>query len=259
MEIIIAIILAVVQGLTEFLPVSSSGHLVILQQFMHLDVPLFFDALLHAGTLVAVLVYFWNDLLQIAIELLNFNTKSKKFQEGMWIGMASIPIIIVGLLFYDQVTKLFSSIHAVAIALFVTGVLLVLTKRSKQKGRLTFGKSLIIGVAQAIAVIPGISRSGSTIAAGIFQGVNSAEAARFSFLLSLPAITGAFLLTLYHGFRDATIQSVDLSYAIGFICSAVVGYIALALLFSIVRKGKLHYFGYYCMCLSAGILVLIVL
>jgi undecaprenyl-diphosphatase len=265
MTLIQAIILGIIQGLTEFLPVSSSGHLVIIQQIFGLKEPeLVFDIMLHIGTLIAVFIVFRKDIADLIkgffIGMLEV-TKIKKiepsnskpemnpyFKLSLFIIMATIPTGIIGLLFEDSFEKLFSSIYPASAMLFVTGTMLLITKKlsggNKNESKMSIWDALIIGTAQGIAITPGISRSGTTIAFGLFRGLNRNLSARFSFLLSIPAIIGAAILKL----KDAEISSYN-EYSIiiaGMIVSAIVGYISLKLLIKIVLKGKLSYFAYYC-------------
>ncbi len=260
MEAIQAFILGIVQGLTEFLPVSSSGHLVLFQHLFGLKEPeLFFDISVHVGTLAAVIIFFRQDLRAILMTTarmsLAFFRKEISYND-LWnnpdtrlailIVIGSVPTAIIGLLFKDIAEELFSSVFIVGCTLIVTGTFLWLTRSiSRGDDRIrdfSAAQALIIGIVQGIAITPGISRSGSTIAAGLFLGLNREIAARYSFLLSIPAITGAAIL----GLRDAGIHSIDTSILIGTVTAGIVGYFALTLLVYIVKKGQLHLFSPYC-------------
>lgn len=250
MNIIQALILGIIQGITEWLPISSSGHLVLAQQYFGLDVPLAFDVILHLGTLLVVFIVFWKDILEIAKSSLKFrwdeNTKLLLF-----IIIGTIPIALVGFFFRDFIKSLFESVLAVGIALLVTGTVLFLTKFTKDKTKLNWWKALIVGIAQAFALIPGISRSGSTISAGLYLGIKREKIAKFSFLMFIPAMIGATILEI------GEIVNVELMPTIvGTLTSIIVGYISLKWLLKIIQKGKFHYFSYYCWIL--GIITIII-
>ncbi|MBW2992838.1 undecaprenyl-diphosphate phosphatase, partial [Candidatus Woesearchaeota archaeon] len=240
MNIVQALILGIVQGITEWLPVSSSGHLVLVQEYFGLSVPVAFDVMLHAATLLVVFVIFWKDIIAILKSLLKLkwdeNTKLLVF-----IIIASIPIALIGYLFHDFFVSLFSNVIAVGIALLCTGTFLYFTKIPKHNKQLNWWKAVIVGIAQAIAIIPGISRSGSTISAGLYMNIDRKKIARFSFLLSIPAIIGASI------FEFKNLVFVDTSsIVVGSIASFIVGYISLKWLLKIIHRGKFHNFSYYC-------------
>lgn len=243
-----AIVLGVLQGLTEFLPVSSSGHLVVAQQLFGLDLPAealsAFDVALHAGTLVAVLVYYWRDVAALLM--------GKSWKLMAMIAIATLPAICL-IPFKDHIELLFTSVTVVGFAWLVTGAVLWSTQYALQaEGPMTRGRAILMGCAQAAALIPGVSRSGSTIAAGMFLGVAPQEAARFSFLMAIPAIGGAFLLKLDH-LAAMPSDMLGVTFA-GAIAAALVGYIAIRWLLHLIAKGKFQWFGVYCGC--AGVLVL---
>jgi undecaprenyl-diphosphatase len=267
-----AIILGIVQGLTEFLPVSSSGHLVILQQLFGLkEAELFFDVCLHLGTLLAVMVVFRKEIKNIIAALMRLvsatgtpETILQKIESDADLKMAlllvigSIPTAVLGFLFRSIADRMFASAFIVGLMLMVTGLLLWLTRRSTSRNtpcgadRLTPANAFIIGIVQGLAIIPGISRSGSTISIGLLLGIQRETAARYSFLLSIPAIIGAALLSLKEGFSrpDPAIGAAVL----GAVASAVVGYGALISLLHVVKKGRLYFFAPYCWL--AGILAI---
>jgi undecaprenyl-diphosphatase len=268
-----AIILGIIQGLTEFLPVSSSGHLVLFQRLFGLEeAELFFDVCVHLGTLLAVMVVFRQEIKNIISALMRFisSTGSKKtisqkiesdpdLKMALLIVIGSIPTAVLGFLFRGIADRLFASAFIAGLMLMVTGLLLWLTRwaatRVEQPGadRLTPKNALIIGVVQGLAIIPGISRSGSTISIGLLLGIGREMAARYSFLLSIPAIIGAGLLSLKAGLSqtDLAIQISVLGAAV----AALVGYGALKSLLHVVKKGRLHLFAPYCWL--AGILAII--
>lgn len=269
MDIIQAIIIGLVQGLTEFLPVSSSAHLIFAQQALGVaDVGLAFDVLLHVGTLVAVIVYFFNDIVNMIKGFLlslvdlkdgNFMGELKKdpYKKLAWLTiLATIPIGIVGVLFNDIVESMFQGLTVPAFLLLITGCLLYLSQRMNS-GRIdvrniTLKEALIMGCGQALAILPGLSRSGTTIAAGLFAGLDKEFAAKFSFILSIPAILGAAVFQL----KDLSGGSVEIGACIaGFIVAVISGYLAISVLLKIVREKSLDIFAYYCWIV--GIIVLV--
>ncbi len=244
MEIYQAVILGIIQGLTEFLPVSSSGHLVLTQHLFGLKEPaLFFDVSLHVGTLVAVLIVFRREIGSILKTVINLGPSVLLGKNGNKTDTEQRDLSLVA-------ATLFSSIFIVGIMLLITASLLWSIRNKAdvseavESTAISLKHALIIGFIQGFAVIPGISRSGSTIVAGLYLGLNRKEAARFSFLLCLPAIIGAELL----GIRDAmkTGVSIDGALIIGTLVSFVVGYFALKLLLGLVNRGRLHVFAPYC-------------
>ena len=270
MTILKAVILGLVQGLTEFLPVSSSAHLVFVQHLLGFTEPLlFFDVLLHVGTLIALFVYFAGDLAHLLRDsgyaffyLLRRKPLREIFEiapHSRWafgILLASIPTGLMGFFFKDWFESLFGSLTAVGIALLGTTLILWFTRRFQagEKGIEKCGPwdFLVIGTIQGVAIIPGISRSGSTIAAGLFRGLDRETAFRFSFLLAIPAILGAAFLELKDGLTLP--QGEWLSYGLGFLTAAISGYASIALLASIVRKGTLHRFAFYTLAFACWVL-----
>lgn len=269
MDIIQAIIIGLVQGLTEFLPVSSSAHLIFAQQALGVaDVGLAFDVLLHVGTLVAVIVYFFNDIVNMIkgfllslVDLKNGNfmgeLKKDPYKKLAWLTiLATIPIGIVGVLFNDIVESMFMGLTVPAFLLLITGCLLYVSQRMNtgkiDVRNITLKEALIMGCGQALAILPGLSRSGTTIAAGLFAGLDKEFAAKFSFILSIPAILGAAVFQL----KDLSGGSVEIGACIaGFIVAAISGYLAISFLLKIVREKSLDIFAYYCWIV--GIIVLI--
>jgi undecaprenyl-diphosphatase len=268
MNILHAILLGVLQGITEFLPVSSSGHLVITQALLPGFKPpgVMFDLWLHLGTLGAVFIYFRHDI----VDLLRSLWPKKKTADSHLVAtqrklsglilLGCLPTALIGLVFKHQLEALFESASSAAAMLLVTGVLLWLADRvtHTQRGpeQMKPWDALLIGTVQGIAIIPGISRSGSTICAGIFCRLNRELAARYSFLLSIPAIMGATLLEakewrqLWH-----TIDVLPLT--LGVLCALITGYLAIGWLMRLLVKQKLSYFAYYCW--AVGLISLIAL
>jgi undecaprenyl-diphosphatase len=268
-----AIILGIIQGLTEFLPVSSSGHLVLFQKMFGLkQAELFFDVSVHLGTLVAVIIVFRREVKKIITALVQLVSSAglkenflqrvesdSQLKMALLIVIGSIPTAILGFLFAGIADRLFASGRITGLMLIITGLLLWLTRRTSASGdqargdRLTLKNAFIIGIVQGLAIIPGISRSGSTISIGLLLGIDREMAARYSFLLSIPAIIGAGLLSLKNGFSqtDLTIRAALL----GAFAAALVGFAALKSLLQMVKKGQLHIFAPYCWLV--GILAII--
>jgi undecaprenyl-diphosphatase len=244
-----ALFLGITQGLTEFLPVSSSGHLVLFQQFVDVgNDEVLFDLVLHVGTLIPVL-WFYRDWVGKLVR--DPFTGSEPFFERTgvrWLGLlivASIPTATIGLSFEDQFEMLFSTPAALVVTFTITAILLLLTNRldrSSLDRDLTWQIALLLGIVQGLAITPGISRSGSTIAVALMLGLNREQAARFSFLMSVPAISGGLLLKL----RDADLGAIDVpQMAIGGLAAMVSGYFALVLLVRLVKRGHLSVFAWY--------------
>ena len=271
-NLLAVLILGLVQGMTEFLPISSSGHLVVGSKLLDAgsEQPLLLEVLLHVGTLVPVIVLYYRDLLDILAALPRVHGTSparlwqqdRGFRLGVCVVVGTIPTGLIGVLLKDVFEQAFGSLTAVGFTFLITGGILMST-RLRQISReapgdnghltLTIPRALLVGVAQAFAITPGISRSGTTIAAGLHLGIERVTAARFSFLLSIPAITGAVVLHL----RKATSASAsDLGlYAAGAVVAAVSGYLALRWLVALVRRGELHWFSYYLWPLGLTVLV----
>lgn len=247
-----ALILGAAQGLTEFLPVSSSGHLVLLQKwlgdsFFAAGDEVLFDLVLHVGTLLPVLFFYRADLIAMTRD-------AATRRLGLMVLIATVPTGIIGLSFEDQFEALFSTVGPVCVALLVTAALLVGTRFVPERADggkvLTWQMALLIGVVQGLAITPGISRSGSTIAIALLLGLDRDLAARFSFLASIPAICGAVLVKSRHGFSTAEVDWV--SVGVGFVTAMVVGYGALVMLVALVKKGGLHHFAWYLVPVSLG-------
>lgn len=249
-----AVWLGILQGLTEFLPVSSSGHLVLGQRLMGLKEPeLMFDVAVHVGTLCAVLLFFRQDIWSMVRGLWARDPQGRKGRRLLWLVVAgSIPTAVMGLLLKDTFESMFASLLAVGIALLVTGGLLMLTRLAPAGGRRLertgAGRAFLVGVAQGMAITPGISRSGATISTGLLLGMDRKLAAHFSFVLSIPAILGALVLQLKDLAPGAPVNLGPLF--IGATAAALSGYLALWLLMGLVQRGKLHWFAPYCLALG---------
>ena len=247
-----ALILGIVQGFTEFLPISSSGHLVLGQAILGIEQPgNEFEILVHLGTLASVLVVFLDDIKSLLLSL-----TSKKTQSFIiFVLVGSIPAVGIGLGFKDILKALFDNIASVSGALIFTGLILYCSSFVKQGDKEhSIITSILIGCAQAVAIIPGVSRSGMTICAALFLGLSPKEAARFSFLLAIPAISGAGFLTVLDvsgGFQLPLSVSI-----VALVSSFSVGVVALKWLLGYLEQGKFHYFGIY--CLAVGLITLVV-
>jgi undecaprenyl-diphosphatase len=266
LSILKAVILGAVQGATEFLPVSSSGHLVIFQDLLNFELsggPLVaFDVCLHLGTLISVVAVFWRDIAQMLASLAGRSIPNEDLAPPfarkmvLYIVLATIPAVAAALAFKEPLEGLFSNTVAAGAMLIVTGFILFFTRFSKVRHEglagMNFMRAMLIGCAQAVAIIPGISRSGSTISAALYAGIERPLAARFSFLLSIPAIGGAFALE----FKELVTIPSDMLVAVvaGTAVAAVVGFVCIKWLLSIIRRGSFYAFAYYCW--SVGALVL---
>ncbi|RPH92724.1 MAG: undecaprenyl-diphosphate phosphatase [Calditrichaeota bacterium] len=272
MQIVKAVILGIVQGITEFLPVSSSGHLVLAKHLLQLqEQGIEFEVFLHFGTLLAVLTVFRKDIMNLIAGFFSLFTP-QFYHDGMqsrfrsdayfrllvFIVLASVPAGVVGLLFEDQIEAFFSQPRLTSINLIITAVILTLTLLARKNSReLSLKNTFIMGIAQAVAILPGISRSGSTISAGLYQGVKSEEAARFSFLLAVPAILGATLLHALKMIEAGFSGEQFMALAIGMAAAYLAGLLAIESMLALVRRGKLFYFAPYCLIL--GILGLLLI
>jgi len=261
MNISQAIFLGIVQGLTEFLPISSSGHLVFFQSLFGMEEPqLLFDVMVHFGTLFAVIIYFRRDLLGI-IRGIGSSITGEKNGEGakllFLIIIASIPTGFMGLLCKDWFETLFSKPTIVSVMLLITGSILYLTRWAKKEkrflGKMRWSDAILIGIAQGIAIIPGISRSGATISMGLFCGLNRELAGRFSFLLSIPAILGATFLEIR---KVQSVSEISLSL-IGMVVAFGVGLLSLTVLMRIIKTGNISNFSYYCWAIGLLMLFLV--
>jgi undecaprenyl-diphosphatase len=264
LSVLSAILLAILQGFTEFLPVSSSGHLVLAQELlnMHNSEMIVFDVFVHFGTLISVVFVFWKDILEMLQSFIKACTtmklkeeygKSEYFRLSVAIIVGSIPAGIIGLLYRHQIEAAFTDPKLVAMNLVITGLILFLTRLSKpvEGKKVGLVSSFIIGLAQAVAILPGISRSGSTMSTAIYLKISPVRAARFSFLLSVPVIAGASLLEGFKLFTHGnTLGTVPL--LVGILVSAIAGYFAIKVLLKIMEKGKFSWFSFY--CLTIGIL-----
>jgi undecaprenyl-diphosphatase len=272
LELIEAILLGVVQGLTEFLPVSSSGHLLLGQYFLGLDQERFglpFDVALHLGTLVAVVAFFWRDLLRMAAAFVRSLSPGGRDladpdQRLAYLILAStVPAALIGFFLEDFFETAVRSPWVVVFNLVLVGVLFIVGEavgvKRRRADKLRFGEAVGIGIAQAAALVPGVSRSGATITLGLFLGLRREEAARFSFLMSVPIIAGAGSLQLAEVAARGVDGSQAVMFAAGFLSSAVVGYLAIRFFLRFVVDHSLRAFAYYRFGLAAVVSVLLLL
>jgi len=272
-----AIILGLVQGLTEFLPISSSGHLVLAKEIlgvstqMDTHIGITFEVFVHFGTLLAIGTIFWNDILKLIKAFFSifpilfsdqkFETRycnNSYFRMMILIIAGSLPAGIIGLLLEDTIEEAFNNPVLVCIMLLLTGGILIASKffLNGQK-QLNASTALAIGFAQAVAIIPGISRSGSTICTGLMMGLEREESARFSFLLAVPVIAMATILKLSDLIATPPDATTIINLIVGTIVAYIAGYIAIKILLAVVRRGRLDRFAYY--CFAASIIGLIIL
>jgi undecaprenyl-diphosphatase len=273
MTMFTAVWLGIVQGLTEFFPVSSSGHLVLAQKLFGVEGDmLVFDIFVHFGTLLAVFVVFRKQIIELLTgffggtsqalsgkkALKDVYSDSQSFKTATAILIGTIPAGIVGIVFKDSIEGLFTSEKAVLYSMLFTGCILFLTfLAGKSEKKIGLISGILIGIAQAVAIAPGVSRSGMTISSALFLGIKREDAGEFSFLLSLPAILGATVLALKDCFEAGAMSfSPEIAIA-GILASFISGWLSLVFLMKIVRSGKIGYFGFYCLAVSiAGILFL---
>ena len=267
-----AVILGLVQGLAEFLPISSSGHLALLQQWFNIneDKVLLFAVLLHVGTLISVFIVYWRDIWELIVELCLTvkdlcTGKGLRLEErpvrklGIMIIVATIPTAIIGLLFNDIFDRLYTSILPIGIGLIITGFLLVFAERTGSSNRgiekMNFRHALFIGTVQGIAICPGISRSGSTLFGSLICNLDRKFAVKFVFLISIPSILGSAILET----PDAIAAGVEISQIgpiiVGMAVAAVSGLIAIKTMIKIVSDKKLSYFSYYVWALGAAVVI----
>jgi len=243
-----SIIIGTIQGLTEFLPVSSSAHLVFIQKLLGWNEPeLFFDIILHCGTLFSVIIFFYKDIIKLF----------KDIRTIILLLVATIPTGLIGILMSDYIDKYFASEIYPAIFLLITGLLLYLTKyvpkNTKQISNFSISDVVLVGIAQGISVLPGISRSGSTLSTGILLGWDRADTIKFIFLLSIPSISGATILK----FRSISISDININcYVIGFIIAFITGLLSIKILVKCIQNMKLHFFSYYCWLLGISVIII---
>lgn len=254
-------ILSFIQGITEFFPISSSGHLVVIEKFMSLPVSELrsFDVAVHFGSFIAIVIYFWADYLGLWDELktliTNFKWENIKRSRLYLLFIGSVPAVIVGLSLNSIFDKYFRSTLLVGVMMILVGVYFLFAENFKQeKGKLTLRSVIWIGLSQAVAIIPGVSRSGSTISTGILLGLKREEAARFSFVLGSIAVFGAFLLTMMDVFKSGfTVPALDL--LLGVVFSFISSILSIHFLMKLLKKYSLNIFAYYLFAIGSLILI----
>jgi len=261
MNIFQAIFLGALQGITEFLPISSSGHLVLFEEFFKINAQnlISFDIVLHLGTLISILIFFRKDLIEIIKNVFNFIFGKIKWKDSpdlmlvVYIVLATIPAVVVGFIFKDYIELTFRNIKTVSIMFIILSLFFLVSefiyrKNYKKSNNLTIWKVLFIGVMQSIALIPGISRSGSTISAGIITGIDREKSARFSFLLAIPVILGAGIIIGLKDLVSGDVTNVSISpyfYLIGFLSSFIFGYLSVSFLMKFLKTRSLLLFSAY--------------
>ncbi len=269
-NILEAILLGIIQGITEWLPVSSSGHLVIMQEVLDIESSLFFDAMVHLGTLMVVVWIFRKEVIGVIkafFEMMGDLRKGVPFVDTLkddehhlafLIIIGTIPTGLIGLLFREPLESLYSNLPAVGFALLVTGCILFFTSKigpCKRHGikEMKAREALLIGIMQGIAIIPGISRSGSTISTGLYVGLDKEMVTRYSFLLFIPAILGATVIQTYDVITNG--RDIDvLPTIVGTITAMIVGYFAIHLLLEVIKKSRLHLFSFYCWAIGITVI-----
>lgn len=262
-DILKSLLAGVVQGLTEFLPVSSSGHLIIIHDFLRFNFvdDLSFDVMLHLGTLLALVLFFWRDVIMYLKALVQPPARQDPNQRLAWyLVVATIPAVVFGYFFEASIEAAFRTTAAVAWMLIIVGVLLYVVDRFSPKikamNHLTLGNALVIGFAQVLALIPGVSRSGITIIAGLSQKLNRVAAARFSFLLSMPIILGAGAKKMIDLLSTHSLDANQWALlAAGFFAAAITGYLVIKYFLRYIQRHSLAVFAYY--RIGLGVLLLL--
>lgn len=258
MDFIESIILGIIQGLTEFLPVSSSGHLEIakwiLQDESIKEQSLLFTVILHFGTALSTIIVFWKDIMEIIFGLFKGNKQQINF--SLKIILSMIPAAVVGVIFDDVIDSFFSgSILLVAFMLILTGLILYIADRAKSTEKeVSWMDSILIGIAQMVAIIPGISRSGATISTSVLLGIDRYKAARFSFLMVVPLIFGKIAKDVLSD-EFAVSREVGIELIIGFLAAFITGIFACKWMIALVKKSQLKYFSFYCFLVGFAVII----
>ncbi len=282
MDLLNAIIMGVVQGIAEFLPISSDGHLALMSNILHMkaDTGLLFNVMLHFGTLVAVCIAFWKDILELICEgfymigdlLVNtwryINQSGKQKETGyrqvistpyrrfvLMVIVSTIPTGLIGVLCKDFIEGISNNILITGVCLIITGLCLILADRTetgkKNESDVSYTDAGILGVAQGFAIMPGLSRSGTTITAALLLGLDRNFAVKYSFIMSIPAILGAVVLEVKDFSMDMVTQNQLMNYLVGTVIAAAVGFFAIKTMLVLVRGKKFKYFAYYCFVIGA--------
>lgn len=282
MDLLNAIIMGVVQGIAEFLPISSDGHLALMSNILHMkaDTGLLFNVMLHFGTLVAVCIAFWKDILELICEGFHMigdlfanawryiNQSGKQKETGyrqvistpyrrfvLMVIVSTIPTGLIGVLFKDFIEGISNNILITGVCLIITGLCLILADRTetgkKNESDVSYTDAGILGVAQGFAIMPGLSRSGTTITAALLLGLDRNFAVKYSFIMSIPAILGAVVLEVKDFSMDMVTQNQLMNYMVGTVIAAAVGFFAIKTMLVLVRGKKFKYFAYYCFVIGA--------
>ena len=250
LELLSAIMLAIIQGITEWLPVSSSGHLIIAEKILNYHSDLTFNVALHFGTLMSVFVYFGKEITDIFQDLLKFKFHTEDGKLGILLIIATIPAAIIGLLFKDIFESIYTNLSIVALGFGITGLVLIIASLNFKirNNKLNIKNALIIGFSQILSIFPGISRSGTTISAGILSGLNEKTALKFSFLMSIPIIFGANIITIGN-------QTLPPELIWATLVSFIIGLLFLHLMYKhiLTSRKNLKWFGIYALLLSIAI------
>ena len=255
-DLLSAVIIAIVQGMTEWLPISSSGHILLFERLLGYSGGLDFEVALHFGTLMAVFLYFRREIIDISRDFFSFKWKTENGRFGVLLALGTVPAAIVGFLVKSYFDSVLSDFILLGMGFLVTGVLLLIVglTHGSNKQPLTLKKSLIIGFAQAVAILPSISRSGATIASGVLLGIDEKKAMKFSFLLSIPAILGASLLQWGNNpFPISFLVPIIVSFITG------LGTIHLCFKYLLTKRKNFKWFGIYCIALAIVLLLFAVL
>lgn len=282
MDLLKSIIMGIVQGIAEFLPISSDGHLALMKHILHIqtDTGILFDVLLHFGTLIAIVIVFWKDVLELIVEGLkivgdfilnivtffkNLGTKNRTQYKNvistpyrrfvMLILVSTIPTGIIGVVFDTAVEIAGQTLLVPGLCLILTGLLLLIADRTKlgkkTEETVTYKDAGLIGIAQGLAVLPGLSRSGSTLTASLLLGFDKNFAVKYSFIMSIPAVLGAVIFKLKDFSSYDVTQAQMLNYLVGMLVAAFVGIFAIKTMLMVVRGKKFKYFAYYCFAIGA--------
>lgn len=265
-ELLKYLFLGLIQGITEPIPVSSSGHLVLFEHFFGMEISgLSFEVLVNFASLLAVLFIYRSDLIQLTKNSVSYVVVSEKTQSMkkdfyfvLYLIIGTVPAGIIGVLFQDQIAAVFKGVRVIGITLIITGIALWLIrnlKGSKSDGELTLKDSIIIGLSQAVALIPGISRSGATIVSAMALGTKRDTALKFSFFLYIPVSLGGMILSISDLVHDPRIGELFLPYTLAFIASLIASYFSLKWFINIMKKGKLGYFSIYCFIVGIAVVI----
>jgi len=258
MDLLQSIILGLIQGITEWLPISSTGHLRIAQHFFGLSVPLLFDVALHVGTLLVVLIYFRKTVKNILTALFKRDFTSTDGKLIFPIIIGTIPTALIAVFFGNELDAYFSSLSLLGAGFITSGIVLVASKFTvERKDKISIPETLLLGLMQGISIIPSISRSGFTIAIALMLGIKRELAFKFSFLLSIPAVIGALGYTLYQEHNALSLAGIDsLELAAALLVTVAISFLALKILWKTIAARKFYLFAFYCFIIGAAMIAL---